>query len=137
MNLVDAKPYLCGAIGGIPSKEAKAWRSQAKSLWPHALDPMRRELGATWSIDELVAFDKFDIDECTFIVLRWDHLWPVSCGASMEVLYGYTKQKLVYAWKDDGWELPPWMDYHVSRKFNTLELLHEHANHYFGLPHSR
>lgn len=134
MNLENAKPYLCGAISGIPKKEAITWRAQAKLLWPHALDPMRRELGATWAIDELVAYDKFDIDESTFIILRWEHTWPVSCGASMEVLYAYMKKKLVYAWKDKGFELPVWMDYHVNRQFNTLELLHEHANRYFGLP---
>ncbi len=134
MNLEDVKPYLCGAISGIPRQEAIAWRSQAKLLWPHALDPMRRELGATWSIDELVAYDKFDINECTFVLLRWNHKRPPSCGSSMEVHYAWTKDKLVYTWKDEGWSLPPWLDYHVKEQFNTLELLHEHSNRYFGLP---
>jgi hypothetical protein len=128
------KPYLCGAIGGISREEARSWRSQAKLLWPHALDPMRRELGAPWGIDELVTYDKFDIDVSNFVLLRWNHKWPASVGSCMEVHYASTKDKLIYAWKDEGWELPPWLDHHTNRKFNSLELLHDHANHYFGLP---
>ncbi len=128
------EPYLCGAISGIRSKEAEYWRSQASSLWPDALDPMRRKLGDPWLIDELVVYDKLDIEKCTFLLLRWRKVWPISAGACMEVLHAYNHEKLILVWKDEGCELPAWVDYHVTYKFNTLEQLHEHSCRYFGLP---
>ncbi len=128
------EPYLCGAISGISREEANLWRSQASSLWPDALDPMRRKLGDPWLIDELVVYDKLDIEKCTFLLLRWRKIWPISAGACMEVLHAYNHAKLILAWKDGGWELPPWIDYHVTHKFNTLEQLHEHSRRNFGLP---
>ncbi len=110
--------YLSGGIQGFTDEEKFAWRIKAKSLLNAVtIDPTRISYKDR-SAGEIVELDKKDIRSSSFVLVYF--IRP-SVGTSMEILYAYEQEIPVYVVNEFKKELSPWMLYHASYIFNTLE----------------
>ncbi len=112
------KVYLSGGIMNFNADEQHGWRNEAtKKLNCETIDPTRISYKDR-PAKEIVELDKSDIDSCSHILVYF--IRP-SVGTSMEVIYSWAKGKQVYLVNPNGVELSPWLVYHSSKVFNTLD----------------
>ncbi len=113
--------YLCGPINGCTDEECKDWREYAKSaLVCETLDPMRRDYRGreTECVKEIVDGDKYDISKIDIVLVNYD---KPSVGTSMEILYAWERDKLVYIVAKDRTPLSPWLRYHSHKIFTSFD----------------
>lgn len=118
----SSKVYLCGALAGCSTFEAKAWRSEAKLLLGAAncIDP-----SDTWVQEEeslslaekrrLVDSDLRSIDQCKGLIYN---CWKSSFGSPMELFYANQRRMLtaVVSLKP----LSPWVHCHADFVCTTV-----------------
>lgn len=105
--------YLCGPINGCTDAEANDWRSLVKASWAGpCIDPMDRDYRGreAEAFREIVELDKADIDRCDVLLVNYDR---PSVGTSMEILYGWERDKqIVVVCRSDS-VISPWLRYHA------------------------
>jgi hypothetical protein len=115
--------YLCGPINGCTDNECKDWRQLASELLDgEVYDPMVRDYRGR-ELDpgiakEIVENDKSDIDSCHYILVNY--VKP-SVGTSMEILYAWERFKTIIVVNSSNQVLSPWLIYHSSVQFGTIE----------------
>ncbi len=113
--------YLSGAMLDCTDEECRDWREYAKRhLKGAALDPMTRdyrERPMDGMID-MVENDKADIDGCDVVLVNF--VKP-SVGTSMEVLYGWERDKKIILVAPPDKSVSPWLIYHSHGVFQTIE----------------
>jgi len=116
------KIYLCGPINGCTDRECKKWRSNAKRLLSNhnCIDPMDRDYRGRESVYEyeIIERDKEDIDRSE-IILAW--IDRPSFGTAMEIMYAQMNGQTILVVNNIGDALSPWVTYHATAMFNTLE----------------
>jgi nucleoside 2-deoxyribosyltransferase len=118
------KVYLCGPINGCTDNEAKGWRESAKELLTNCevYDPMVRDYRGRelepGIAKEIVENDKLDVQACDALLVMYE---KPSVGTSMEVLFAHQLAKLIVLVDRSGKPLSPWLLYHSSRVFKTME----------------
>ena len=112
--------YLCGGINGLADAECKDWREYAKTRLSRTLDPMRRDYRGRESecVDEIVRGDIIDIDNSHVVLAMCP---KPSWGTAMEIFYAYDQSKPVVAVVPSGVPVSPWLTYHSSKIFNSLD----------------
>ena len=101
------------------------WRETCKQkLKATTIDPTRISYKDR-TAKEIVELDKNDIDSSTHILVYF--IRP-SVGTSMEVLYSYDRKKPVYLVNPLGQDLSPWLLYHSSKIFTSLDAAIEEIN---------
>lgn len=120
------KVYLAGAINGRSDEDCKDWRDYSsrclskagiESFDPMVRDYRGRELEAGIAA-KIVEQDKKDIDEATHLLVYYD---KPSVGTSMEVLYANERGKPVVLVDRSERPLSPWLAYHASVVFKSLD----------------
>lgn len=111
--------YLCGAINGCSDEECKDWRSLIKSKF-NCLDPMVRDYRGKEESNykEIVELDKKDIDDSSILLVNY--IKP-SVGTSMEILYAFERNKLIFIVVPKGIPISPWLRYHSHNIFESFE----------------
>lgn len=115
------KIYLAGPIFDCDDSECVAWRDLARAhLGEFELyDPMVRDYRGrtTENVQAIVEEDKADIDTCDLLLVN---MVKPSAGTSMEIIYAWERKKPVYVVYPDE-EVSPWILYHASKVFQTLD----------------
>lgn len=124
------KTYLAGPINGCTDAQARDWREAAKlDLIGTTYDPMVRDYRGREHEDgieiEIVELDKEDILMCDALLVMFPQ---PSVGTAMEVLFAHTYGKHVVVVNVSGKPPSPWLKYHASRMFTTLEDAIAHLN---------
>lgn len=123
INLGKYIVYLCGPIQDCSDDEAKDWRKKATFLWPgQVLDPMRRDFRSAdpATFAQLVRGDKEDIQQSHALLVYYTGDKP-SVGTSMEILYAYSRGKLVVIVDVNGKaEVNPWLQCHSHEIVATI-----------------
>lgn len=112
--------YLCGGINGLSDSDCRDWREVAKSLlMTGTLDPMRRDYRGKEdeSVNEIVAGDLADIQASDFVLVNGTR---PSWGTAMEIVYAVIHKKPVVTFVGDS-RVSPWLRYHSTRIFKTVE----------------
>jgi hypothetical protein len=114
--------YLCGRINGCTDRECKKWRKKAKRLLSNhnCIDPMDRDYRGRESVYEyeIIEKDKENIDNSEIILVWIDR---PSFGTAMEIMYAHMNGQTILAVNNIGDALSPWVAYHATAMFNTLE----------------
>ena len=110
--------YLSGGIKDFSKSDKHDWREKSKSLLGcETIDPTRISYdGRNPAI--IVELDKSDIDKSSHVLVYY--IRP-SVGTSMEIFYAWERKKPVYIVNESNVELSPWMLYHSTRIFKTLD----------------
>lgn len=112
--------YLAGPIDGVTDQEARAWRTEARTLLNgDVLDPMARDFRGREHecMNEIVEADKADIDKAALVLA---HCWKPSVGTSMEIVYAWTLGKRVHVIVPRGAPCSPWLRYHATAVHDSL-----------------
>ena len=113
--------YLSGQIQGLAREDAAAWRNRVKALLhPHqpVINPLDRGFDGV-DFTTIVESDIADIGACRAVLVKFDR---PSVGTSMEIRYAYAERHIpVYVVDTSGAPRSPWLTYHTTRFFNTLE----------------
>jgi len=110
--------YLSGGIKDFNKGETHDWREKAKQLVKgETIDPTRVAYDGR-NPAHIVELDKSDIDKSSHVLVYF--IRP-SVGTSMEVLYAWEKGKPVYVVNEDEQDLSPWLLYHSTAIFPSLE----------------
>ena len=113
--------YLCGPINACTDAECTDWREYAKEhLNDETLDPMRRDYRGQeeCAFTEIVENDKEDVRVCDAVLVYYP---KPSVGTAMEVLYAWDRKKRVVVVDVSGAPLSPWLLYHSTRIFTSLD----------------
>ena len=134
------KIYLGGPIMDLSFEQASTWREEAKKLFyshPNAcfkfLDPMRRNFkdSELESRNEIVQLDKADIIEADILLVN---ATKPSWGTAMEIMFAYQHHKVILAFVGEDFSkktLSPWLAYHTTRTFLSMEFAIEYIKKYF------
>ena len=112
--------YLSGGIMNFCADEIHDWREESKKkIDPKfiVIDPTRISYKDR-SASEVVELDKKDIDSSTHLLV---YFIKPSVGTSMEVLYAWQNNKKVYLVNSTGERISPWLEYHSTKIFPSLE----------------
>ncbi len=113
--------YLSGAMLDCTDAECRDWREFARqNLDGVSLDPMIRDYRASPmdGMIDMVENDKADIDGCDVVLVNF--VKP-SVGTSMEVLYGWERDKKIVLVAPPEVSVSPWLVYHSHKIFHALE----------------
>lgn len=126
--------YLAGPINGQADSACMDWRLQAEHLLSPlpVLNPMRRDYRGKENLEGvarlIVEADKADIDVCGALLVWYP---SPSVGTAMEIMYAQTplftrdffqpRKIPVYVVDVSGKPLSPWIVYHATKIFSTLE----------------
>ena len=114
--------YLAGAIKGCSDTECNSWRDEAIDVLNRnnigTLNPMDRDYRGIEdeNVNEIVELDKKDINNSDILLVSY--IKP-SVGTSMEVLYGYEKNKYIITFTIET-KISPWLRYHSDKIYNSL-----------------
>jgi len=110
--------YLSGGIKDFSASDKHDWRERAKGLLNcPSVDPTRVPYDGR-NPAHIVELDKTDIQHSSHVLVYY--IRP-SVGTSMEIFYAWERKKTVYVVNEGGADLSPWMLYHSTKVFNTLE----------------
>jgi nucleoside 2-deoxyribosyltransferase len=105
--------YLAGPINGCTDAEMHDWRNEVAALLTgfEVLSPTVRDYRGreAENIEDIVHGDKADIDESDVVVAYCPR---PSVGTSMEVLYGWERDKRVVIYAPTDAPISPWLRYH-------------------------
>lgn len=113
--------YLCGPINGCTDEECKNWREEAKGVLKcKTLDPMRRDYRGREDdcVREIVELDKIDVEFSDILLVNY--VKP-SVGTSMEIMYAWSRGKMIVTVARAEESVSPWLRYHSHFIFNTFE----------------
>ena len=113
--------YLSGAMLGCTDDECIDWREYAKKqLNCSTFDPMIRDYrdSPMDGMTDMVENDKADIDACDTVLVNF--VKP-SVGTSMEVLYGWERNKRIVLVAPPDVVVSPWLIYHSHHVFHSVE----------------
>ena len=115
----DIKPYLCGPINGCADEEANNWRDQLINIFPHSINPMKRDYRGreNENVNEIVELDKRDVRSSSVVIVNY--VKP-SVGTSMEVFYAWSLGIPVIVWAPKDVVISPWLRYHSTTIVHTL-----------------
>lgn len=110
--------YLSGGIKDFSNAEKHDWRNKSTQLLDcPTIDPTRIAYDGR-NPAHIVELDKSDIDKSSHVLVYY---FRPSVGTSMEILYAWERQKKVYTVNETGADLSPWMVYHSTKVFKTLD----------------
>jgi hypothetical protein len=130
--------YLAGPINGRTDHACNGWRERAKELLSPlpTINPMSRDCRGRESEPgvafEIVAGDILDLVRATALLVYFD---KPSVGTAMEVRIAHAEMnKPVYVVNACGTPLSPWLTFHATNVFNTLEEACSHVLARYLLP---
>jgi len=118
------KVYLAGPINACSDDEVTVWRAEVRELVEdlghEVLDPADRDFRGVEaeSFVDIVEGDKSDIDKCDVF---FAYCWQPSYGTAMEILYAFIEERISIAVVPEGKPVSPWVQYHVTDVYRTLE----------------
>lgn len=119
------KVFLSGPIRGLSREESLGWRIEAAKQLDgscfifHAL--RGREEKETMPDPRLAIIrDKNDIDDSDIILLNDSFSEASMIGTSMEILYGFMKNKVIIVF-GRAHEKDYWLNYHIHARVDTLD----------------
>lgn len=118
--------YLCGPILGRTDEDCVHWRERAAQLLDPipVRDPVKlRDYRGKEHQDEapevIVLGDLKDINESACLLVMFD---KPSVGTAMEIRYAFAERKIpVYVIDTSNSQRSPWLVFHTTRFFPTLE----------------
>jgi hypothetical protein len=120
--------YLCGGIDGLSDSGYKDWKERAKELLNcKCLDPMRRAYKGrgTAHYRNIVEDDVEDIHAATHVIAN---ITQPNWRTAMEIVYSYLSNKPILAFTDDIDYVNPWLRFHCTFIYGTIETCCNHIN---------